>query len=193
MLEDHYITLSLIQSFPKGCFKWRGRLWHLIFFSLKRFSSLPSCRAHGTLRRMLLRRKEKGVTRAVHRLILLTMLMLVERQWAGMEQETGIWITALRGARVLLRDGTAATWTVALQGVSLHYWPGPKPELVHSAQTQTDTPKQTFLCTQMVERDRERDGKDRKPQRLWETEGNQSALLPFSSSNNGVPGPLVAL
>ncbi|TNN78657.1 hypothetical protein EYF80_011061 [Liparis tanakae] len=29
-----------------------------------------------TLRRMLLRRKEKGVTRAVHRLILLTMLML---------------------------------------------------------------------------------------------------------------------
>lgn len=53
MLEDNYITLSLIQSLPNGCLKevlnhnkylqlrarWRGQLWYFIFLSLKIFPS----------------------------------------------------------------------------------------------------------------------------------------------------------
>ena len=80
MLEDNYITLSLIQSLPNGCLRevlnhnkylqlrarWRGQLWYFIFpFS----ENIPltvclSVGARGIYRLMLLRRQEKGVTRA---------------------------------------------------------------------------------------------------------------------------------
>ncbi len=56
MLEDNYITLSLIQSLPNGCLKevlnhkkylqlrgrWRGQLWHFIFLSPKIFPRILS-------------------------------------------------------------------------------------------------------------------------------------------------------
>ena len=53
-----------------------------------------------------------------HWLVLLTMLSLGERQdvanGLAREQEAGIWITALRGAHILLWDRISATRTVYL-------------------------------------------------------------------------------
>lgn len=143
MLKDNYFTLSLIQSLPAGCLKevlnhnkylqlrarWQGQLWHLISFFFLFLSRHPlsvcpsvwvSIWAWGKQADAL---EERGEGRnQSHRLILLTMLSLGERQAVAngqrMEQDAEIWITALRGAHILLWDRTAATWTVYPQGAS---------------------------------------------------------------------------
>lgn len=143
MLEDNYITLSLIQSLPDGCLKevlnhnkylqlrarWRGRLWHFISFSfLWKHSlavSLPICLsvrgwALGIQPDAL---EEAGEGRNQSSwLILLTMLSLGERQAVANGLRVGagskeFWSVLWGGLIFLLWDRIAATWTVYLQGV----------------------------------------------------------------------------